>query len=101
MTIEQHANRLVRALGNKRRIEQHAMLATLNMLNDSVSIVRISEDGIEHIAPEDFYVRLDTEEARLAALSDDELRREMDACEMEDPNLELLFGEAEWREMDL
>ena len=43
----------------------------------------------------------DAEEARLRALSDEDLRREIDACDMECPTAELLFGEAERRNLDL
>lgn len=46
-------------------------------------------------------MNVETEEARLKALSDEELRDEIDACAMECPTAELLFGEAERRNMDI
>lgn len=41
------------------------------------------------------------EERRLMALSDHELRDEIAARECDDPALELLFGEAERRDLDI
>ena len=40
-------------------------------------------------------------EARIAALSDDELRHACLNAELEDPDAELLFGECERRNIDL
>jgi hypothetical protein len=40
-------------------------------------------------------------DAELATLSETELRRAIDACEPDDPKLEILFGEAERRDIDL
>lgn len=40
-------------------------------------------------------------EAELEALTETELRRAIDKCEPDDPQLELLLGEAERRNLDL
>jgi hypothetical protein len=44
---------------------------------------------------------IDEEERRLAALTDAQLRKEIDACDVEDARLELLLGESERRNLDI